>query len=239
LNELYPALDVKSTGEAADPYDLGTKRVPLAGLKPKEGWCAIFGRYSFVLDITIGTDPPRLTRLPAKSRAVSCVVLEHANISYASLWQDGRHIWEVRHQPSKDQPNHLVFWGDLPTSFVGIWGAALEKRRTAEAEHKPSDCWGPADYVFDVPLETAATITGFRHNRAFQEDAYREVTTLEPINGNALRRLNNPPNWWQTVGSIEYYNEGEKPREPNMEDLKQFEKEFLEALKRGAVRRGC
>jgi len=80
LNELYAALDVKSTGEAADPYDLGTGRVPLAGLRPKDGWCAIFGHYSFVLDITIGTDPPRLARLPTKSRAVSCVVLEHANI---------------------------------------------------------------------------------------------------------------------------------------------------------------
>ena len=40
LNELYTALDVKSTGETADPYDLGTGRVPLAGLKPKAGWCA-------------------------------------------------------------------------------------------------------------------------------------------------------------------------------------------------------
>src|SRR5215469_9246150 len=136
LNELYAALDVKSTGEAADPLALGTKRVPLGGLKPKDGWCAIFGHYSFVLDITIGTDPPRLTRLPTKSRAVTCVVLEHANISYASLWQDGQQIWEVRHQPSKDEPNHLVFWGDLPTNFVGIWGAALEKRRASEAEAK-------------------------------------------------------------------------------------------------------
>jgi hypothetical protein len=41
LNELYAALDVKSTGEAADPYRLGTSRVPLAALKPKVGWCAI------------------------------------------------------------------------------------------------------------------------------------------------------------------------------------------------------
>src|SRR5215468_6581796 len=119
LNDLYAALDVKSTGQAADPYDLGTGRVPLAGLKPKDGWCAIFGHYSFVLDITISTDPPRLTRLPAKSQAVSCVVLEHANISYASLWQDGRHIWEVRRQPSRTQHEHLEIWGDLPPTCRG------------------------------------------------------------------------------------------------------------------------
>ena len=230
LNELYAALDVKSTGEAADPYDLGTKRVPLAGLRPKDGWCAIFGHYSFVLDITIGTDPPRLARLPAKSRAVSCVVLEHANISHASLWQDGRHIWQVHHQPSREQPEHLEFWGDLPPAFMGIWDAALQKRRKI----------GGADYVFDVPLDAAAEVTGFRHDRSFgkerKEEAYREVTTLEPINGNALRRLNHPPKWWQTVRSIEYYNEGEEPREPDREpdaeQVKQLTKEFLEVMKR-------
>src|SRR5262245_59578428 len=146
LNELYAALDVKSTGEAADPLALGTKRVPLAGLKPKDGWCAIFGHYSFVLDITIGTDPPRLTRLPASSRAVSCVVLEHANISYASLWQDDRHIWEVRRQPSRAQPEHLEFWGDLPPAFIDIWDATLQKQRESDASRKPGE-WG-VDYLF-------------------------------------------------------------------------------------------
>ena len=210
LDQLYAALDVKSTGEVADPYDLGTSRVPLAGLRPKAGWCAIFGQYSFVLDITIGTDPPRLSRLPAKSRAVSCVVLEHANISYASLWQDGREIWQARHQPSKEQPEHLDFWGDLPPSFFGTWEATLQKQRERDAMRKPGE-WG-VDYVFDVPLIAAAEITGFRHDRSpgtkdayrRKEDAYREVTTLEPINGNSLRRLSTPPRWWQTVGSTEY-----------------------------------
>ena len=235
LNELYAALDVKSTGEAADPLALGTKRVPLGGLKPKDGWCAIFGHYSFVLDITIGTDPPRLTRLPASSRAVSCVILEHANISYASLWQDDRHIWEVRRQPSRAQPEHLEFWGDLPPAFIGIWDATLQKQRESDARRKPGE-WG-VDYLFDVPVAAAAEITGFRHDRGppGRYDAFREVTTLEPINGNALRRLNHPPKWWQTVGSIEYYNEGEKPREPTVEQVKQFTKEFLEAVKRAKV----
>ena len=235
LNDLYAALDVKSTGEAADPHDLGTGRVPLAGLKPKDGWCAIFGHYSFVLDITIGTDPPRLTRLPAKSRAVSCVVLEHANISYASLWQDGRHIWEVRHQPNKEQSEHLDFCGDLPPTFMGTWEAALQRQRESYARRNIFGGWG-VDYIFDVPFNVATEITGFHHNRGFEEGAYREVTTLEPINGNSLQRLSKPPKWWQTVGSTEYYAEGEARREPDIEELKQFEKEFMDALKRANVR---
>ena len=113
----------------------------------------------------------------------------------------------------------------------------MQKQRERNAMRKSGE-WG-VDYVFDVPLIAAAEITGFRHDRSFgkerKEEAYREVTTLEPINGNVLRRLNHPPKWWQTVRSIEYYNEGEGPREPDeptVEQVKQFAKEFLEAMKR-------
>ena len=110
----------------------------------------------------------------------------------------------------------------------------MQKQRERNAMLKSGE-WG-VDSVFDVPLAAAAEITGFRHNRAFQEEAYREVTNLKPINGNVLRRLNHPPKWWQTVRSIEYYNEGEEPRKPDMEDLKQFKKMFMDALKRGNMR---
>jgi hypothetical protein len=98
--------------------------------------------YSFVLDKTIGTDPPRLARLarlPAKSPAVSCVVLEHADISYTSLWQHGRHTWEVRHQRSREQPEPLEFWGDLPRTFISIWEAALVKQRQSERVANPAN----------------------------------------------------------------------------------------------------
>jgi hypothetical protein len=42
------------------------------------------------------------------------------------------------------------------------------------------------------------------------------------------------------VRSIEYFNEGEGPREPDeptAEQVKQFTKEFLEVLKRGNIRK--
>ena len=203
LDELYAALDVKSTGGPPIHTTWEPAEYHLAGLRPKAGWCAIFGHYSYVLDITMGTDPPRLLRLTAKSRAVICVVLEHANISYASLWKDGREIWRARHQPTKEQPEHLDFWGDLPPSFLGTWEATLQKQRQRNAMRKPGE-WG-VDYVFDVPLDAAAGITGFRHSRdPGKKDAYRDVTTLELISGNSVQRLSKPPRWWQMVGSTEY-----------------------------------
>jgi hypothetical protein len=39
------------------------------------------------------------------------------------------------------------------------------------------------DYVFDVPLDVAATITGYRHDRAVQNDFFRNLRSLAPKSG--------------------------------------------------------
>jgi hypothetical protein len=60
------------------------------------------------------------------------------------------------------------------------------------------------DYVFDVPLVTAATMTGFRYNGPLEDDLFRNLRSLVPINGNVMTKLSHPPQWWQTVGSMKY-----------------------------------
>jgi hypothetical protein len=197
---LYEALDLAPTGETPDRFDLGTSRVPLAGTTLQSGWCAVFAKYALVMDAIMGTDPPRLMRLPAKSRGVSCVVLEHAMVSYSGLWKYGRHTWKIRHDSSQGG-NHLEASGDLPPGFTGFRDTAMHKQR-AQKEHLKRGEWG-VDYVFDVPLEAAATITGYRHDRALQ-DAFSNVRTLVPVDGNVLTKLSQPPKWWQTVGSTKY-----------------------------------
>ena len=102
INEdaLFDALDLAATGVTPDEHDLGTSHVPLAGASLKSGWCAVFAQYALVMDATVGTNPARLMRLPARSRCITCVVLEHAMVSYASLWQEGRYAWQIRHDSS-------------------------------------------------------------------------------------------------------------------------------------------
>ena len=58
--------------------------------------------------------------------------------------------------------------------------------------------------MFDVPLAVAATITGFRHDRAGGFELLTNLEALEPANGTVLTKLSHPPKWWQTLGSIEY-----------------------------------
>ena len=110
INEdaLYDALDLAATGVTPDEHDLGTSHVPLAGAALKSGWCAVFAQYALVMDATVGTNPARLMRLPTGSRCITCVVLEHAMVSYASLWQNGRYAWQIRHDSSQGR-GHLRF----------------------------------------------------------------------------------------------------------------------------------
>jgi hypothetical protein len=198
---LYEALDLAPTDELPDQHDLGTSHVPLAGAALKSGWCAVFAKYALVMDATMGTNPPRLTRLPATSSTITCVVLEHAMVSYSSLWQGGRHTWQIRHDLSQGG-EHLEASGDLPPEFAGFHDNAMCKRRAQEERRTPGE-WR-VDYVFEVPLDTAATITGYRHDRAVEDDFFRNLRTLVPTNGNMLTKLSQPPKWWQTVGSIKY-----------------------------------
>jgi hypothetical protein len=199
--DFYEALDVAPTGETPDRYELGTSHVPLAGATLKSGWCAVFAKYALVMDLTIGTSPPRLMRLPARSRSVICVVLEHAMISYASCLLGGRHIWQIRHDSSQGR-EHLEASGDLPAEFAAYCALATDKQRAQQERLRP-DQWG-TDYVFDVPLDTAATITGYWHYRTIEDDFFRNLQTLVPTSGNVLTKLSQPPNWWQVTGSTKY-----------------------------------
>src|SRR5436190_18263242 len=139
---LHEALDLTATNETPDPSDLGTSYVPLAGAALRSGSCAVFAKYSLVMDATVGTNPARLTRLPAKSRCITCVVLEHTMVSYASLWQDGRYAWQIRHD-SAQGVEHLEVSGDLPSTLASFLDIALEKQQAHGRR---------VDYVFDVPL---------------------------------------------------------------------------------------
>src|SRR5262245_22019472 len=181
---LYEALDLAPAAGTPHPHDVGTSRVPLAGAVLKSGWCGVFAKYALVMDLTTGTNPPRLMRLPAKSRSVMCVVLEHAMISYASLWRGGHNSWQIRHDPSQGR-EHLETSGDLPPEFAAFCEVAIDNQR-AEKEPLPGE-WG-ADYVFDVPLDTAATITGYRYNHMVENDPFRNLQTLVPIDGKLSER---------------------------------------------------
>ncbi|MEQ1902538.1 MAG: hypothetical protein ABL866_17615 [Devosia sp.] len=196
--DLWAALDLAPVQKMEDAADLGTSHAEIGAAKFGEKWQAVFTIYALTLDAAFATNPPRIARLPSKSRCVVCLVLEHAMISYAALWQAGRRVWEIRHNGGQ----HLDASGDLPSAYPGIRARADMQQLAEDKLRSPMRMH--TDYLFDVPLDTATTITGFRHSSGNSWDILSDLHVLQPVDGAEFDRLYNPPYWWQKTNSMTY-----------------------------------
>jgi hypothetical protein len=74
----------------------------------------------------------------------------------AAFWRDGREVWSVQHQGDKAVTD-LVVKGVPPSNFEDVRARCFAAQELAE----PDD----VDYVFDIPLDLAKSIVGFRHDQ--------------------------------------------------------------------------
>ena len=75
-------------------------------------------------------------------------------VSRATGWKDGQLRWSVTHDAQQDRL-HLDVQGEPPPEF-----AAIRDQKLAEQAAGDSD----VDYLFDIPVETARRLTGYRHD---------------------------------------------------------------------------
>ncbi len=77
-------------------------------------------------------------------------------VSAASCWRDGRQLWKVTHDAQDPLGlEHLAIEGAPPPELTRIHTEALQELRA-----DPDPC----DYLFDVPVNLAAEVVGFRHD---------------------------------------------------------------------------
>jgi hypothetical protein len=157
---VYAVLDVQPTGERrADAFRRGTVSSLLLG-----------GRTVVVF----GNKELKDNRLAAVSRVgetIHCFVEEHLMVSVASLWRDGKRVWRVTHD-GQESARHLSTDGDVPPEFASIRDKYLAKQ-AAEPEED-------VDHIFDIPVELARELTGYRHDQEFPDTDGREpFETLE------------------------------------------------------------
>jgi hypothetical protein len=140
-------LGLQGTGE----YDEVPDSPDIWGANLPDGWYLVFAnRCDYV-------DRLPLDRLSAAAQVVTCSVEEHVMVSWASGWSDGQKVWSVTHD-SEQGIDHIEADGDFPPVF-----ASLRDRLAAEqagAGGEESD----VDHLFDVPVELAKAVTGFRHD---------------------------------------------------------------------------
>jgi hypothetical protein len=88
---------------------------------------------------------------------VSCFLETHVMVSAAAGWENGRRIWSVLHE-SDHGIDHLEIEGKPPAAFAAIRDGLAAKQKTQGGRPR-------VDYIFDIPINLAAAITGFHYER--------------------------------------------------------------------------
>ena len=134
---------LKDTGEPDE-----VNEAPFSGAEIPGGWFILFSNnFDFVT-------PDRLARLSVDCHIVACQVHEGVMVSAAFGYEHGHRVWELAHN-AQQSVNDLTVAGSPPPSFEPI-----RRRLTQEQEAAIG-----VDYIFDIPVETAAAVSGYRHDR--------------------------------------------------------------------------
>ena len=92
------------------------------------------------------------------AEVVTCFVEEHVMMSQATGWADGEMLWSATHDAQRAR-DHLEGEGDVPAAYAAIASEAKDKQEVADAEKRR------VDYLFNVPVDLAYSIVGYRHDR--------------------------------------------------------------------------
>ena len=115
----------------------------------------------------------RLGQLSTACQVVTCTVEEHVMVSEATGWRDGQRLWRVTHD-AQTSIEDLQTEGELPSAFAAIRDRLAEEQRTAGG--KDSD----TDYFFDIPVELAMSLTGYRHDATIQGLVFDVLESVRP-----------------------------------------------------------
>jgi len=120
---------------------------------------------------------PSLAAVSEGCELVACNIEEHVMYASAECWRDGQRLWHIEHA-SEEGGDHLAVEGTLPDSLQQLL-AGLRQR--------PRDDDESGDF-FDIPLDCAMALVGFRHDvdhPAHEHDSFQ-----------VLEALPSPRKWW-------------------------------------------
>lgn len=142
---------------------------PASGTLLSNGWYVMFFK-QFEHELS---GPSALARLSAECRVLSCKVEEHVMFSSAQLHRDGRSVWRVQHD-AQASIYDLSTEGDCPPELAAI------RERLRGAQDAAGGERAQTDYLFEVPLELAEQICGYKHDNVLGEDE-TPFTELAPF----------------------------------------------------------
>ena len=155
----------------------------ITGTELPDGWYLIVDQH----DRLRLTDDRVLRELAQSRDVVMCFVEEHVMCSAAAGWRDGERLWSLHHEAGESAAA-LQIQGRPPAGFDGIRDR-LSAQRTASAGEEPK-----VDYIWDIPVEVAAALTGYRHDQDLPgepKDAFEILVQVDKPSGNRA--------WWRRL----------------------------------------
>ena len=169
-------LGVVRTGQSCE-YE----REPMSGYVLPSNWFLIVARgcdSSFL-------KPGILGPLSEKHSVIACSIEEHVMFSSAEYWADGAMVWRAEHL-GENGPIHLKTAGILPSDFEAMADAHKEMQEADGGEK------ADVDHYFDIPLNAAKSIIGFKHDEEIPGIDYDRFEVLHKLPSQTERTP-----WWR------------------------------------------
>lgn len=163
--DVLAELGLADTGEPDEANES-----PISGAELPTGWYVLFFNdhaHPFAGDAS-------LQRFSAQGAVLGCHVEEHVMVSDSVLYENGVRRWRATHD-AQQKRDHLAVEGTLPAALAEIQAQCLKAWEEAGGKE------AGYDYVFEVPLELAKRLCGYKHDEVEFEWGEPEFTCLEPV----------------------------------------------------------
>lgn len=145
---------------------------PVSGIQHSDEW--------YVLHINNCFHPlinqEVLNRLSEGCEILGCQIEEHIMVSASFFYKNGSRVWNLLHDCEKGR-YHLQIDGKPPEILSDIREILFADQDAEGGEE------ADVDFIFDIPIRVAETLTGFVHNGHDDLEGRPLSTALVPLNG--------------------------------------------------------
>jgi hypothetical protein len=140
-----------------------------SGAEIPHGWFILFSN-----DFRFAS-PERVGSLSADCLTLGCQVHEGIMVSASSAFERGAKLWQIEYD-SQNRSRDLSVSGSPPATFRFI----QDRLRRLQAQQDNAEPLR-VDYIFDIPVATAESVCGYRHDRWRFEWGQPKFTRLKPL----------------------------------------------------------
>jgi hypothetical protein len=116
--------------------------------------------------------PERMALISADGTALAVSADDRSMFSVVRGYERGQAVFAIEHDGGSQGVRHIETAGKIPRE----WAAIFE--RTSLEQDKEDQGAAEVDLMFDAPMELAAALCGYRHDKPWPEGPQHEMTPL-------------------------------------------------------------